>query len=310
MRIVYAGTPHFAEQALRALLDSKHQIELVLTQPDRPAGRGMKLTASPVKDLAVQRGLDVYQPQTLRDPVALERLRTLKPDVLVVAAYGLILPQSVLELPRFGAVNIHASLLPRWRGAAPIQRAILAGDRQTGISIMQMDAGLDTGGVLAQREISIFDEDTASTLHDKLATLGAEMIVDALGKLERGEARATPQRPEGATYASKIAKDEARLDWRKSAAELDRAIRAYNPFPGAVATLGETTLKIWQARRVDAKGAPGQVLGFDDAGLVVACGEGALALRELQRIGAKRLSAHDFMRGHTLASGAAFALPG
>ncbi len=310
MRIVYAGTPHFAERALRALLATRHNIVLVLTQPDRPAGRGMKLASSPVKALALQNDVAVYQPQTLRDPAALERLRAVQPDLLVVAAYGLILPQNVLDLPCFGAVNIHASVLPRWRGAAPIQRAILAGDRQTGITIMQMDAGLDTGDILAQREVPILAEDTSHTLHDTLAALGAEMIVEALGKIERGEARATRQQPEGITYASKIVKDEARLDWRRPAAELDRAIRAFNPFPGAVATLGDTTLKIWRARRVEAMGVPGSVLGFDDAGLVVACGEGALALLELQRTGAKRLSAREFMRGHSLASGAAFALPG
>lgn len=310
MRIVYAGTPHFAEHALRALMATRHQIVLVLTQPDRPAGRGMKLASSPVKTRALQNDLAVFQPQTLRDPVALEQIRASQPDLLVVAAYGLILPQSLLEMPRFGAINIHASLLPRWRGAAPIQRAILAGDRQTGITIMQMDSGLDTGGILAQREVELLDDDTAQSLHDKLAVLGASMIVEALGPIERGEARATPQQPEGVTYAGKITKDEARLDWRKPAQELDRAIRAYNPAPGAVATLGETTLKIWRARRVEATGVPGQVLGCDDAGLVVACGEGALILLELQRTGAKRLSAREFVRGHSLANGAAFALPG
>ncbi len=310
MRIVFAGTPPFAERALHALLEAKNEVVLVLTQPDRPAGRGMKLAVSPVKKLAMERGLTVYQPPTLRDPLSLGRLHDAKPDVLVVAAYGLILPQPVLELPRFGAVNIHASLLPRWRGAAPIQRAILAGDRQTGISIMQMDAGLDTGGILAQGEVAIGDEDTAQTLHDRLAALGAEMLVKALFEMASGQIRARPQPNEGVTYAAKISKDEAQLDWRKPATELDRAIRAFNPFPGAQAILGDTTLKIWRARRSGANGAPGQILGLDDQGIVVACGEGSLTLLELQRPGAKRLIAAEFLRGHVLPSGAAFALPG
>lgn len=309
MRIVYAGTPPFAERALLALLGTKHEIVLVLTQPDRPAGRGMKLAVSPVKKLALERGLTVYQPPTLRDPVALDRLRGAKPDVLVVAAYGLILPQPVLDLPRLGAVNIHASLLPRWRGAAPIQRAILAGDRRTGISIMQMDAGLDTGGILAQGEVPIGEEDTAQTLHDRLAALGADMLVSTLVEMEGGHAPVRPQPVEGVTYAAKISKEEAQLDWRKPAADLDRAVRAFNPFPGAQATLGDTTLKIWQARKSEANGAPGQILGLDNQGIVVACGEGSLTLLELQRPGAKRLVAADFLRGHGLVSGAAFALP-
>lgn len=310
MRIVYAGTPPFAERALHALLEAKHEIVLVLTQPDRPAGRGMKLTVSPVKKLALEQGLAVYQPPTLRDPAALDRLHDAKPDILIVAAYGLILPQPVLEFPRFGAVNIHASLLPRWRGAAPIQRAILAGDRRTGISIMQMDAGLDTGGILAQGEVPISDEDTAQTLHDKLAALGAEMLVETLVAMAGGQTRVRPQPTEGVTYAAKISKDEAQLDWRKPAADLDRAVRAFNPFPGAQVTLGDVTLKIWRARRSGANGVPGQILGSDDQGIVVACGEGSLTLLELQRPGAKRLFAADFLRGHGLASGAAFALPG
>ncbi len=310
MRIVFAGTPPFAERALHALLEAKNEVVLVLTQPDRPAGRGMKLAVSPVKKLAMERGLMVYQPPTLRDPLALGRLRDAKPDVLVVAAYGLILPQPVLELPRLGAVNIHASLLPRWRGAAPIQRAILAGDRQTGISIMQMDAGLDTGGILAQGEVPIGDEDTAQTLHDRLAALGADMLVEILVAISGGQTRARPQPTGGVTYASKISKNEAQLDWRKTAADLDRAIRAFNPFPGAQATLGDVMLKIWRARRSGANGVPGQILGLDDQGIVVACGEESLTLLELQRPGGKRLSAAEFLRGHGLASRVAFALPG
>lgn len=310
MRIVYAGTPFFAERALQALLADERQVVLVLTQPDRPAGRGMRLAASPVKTLALNAGLTVFQPPSLRDPATHERLREARPDLMVVAAYGLILPQAVLDIPGRGAVNIHASLLPRWRGAAPIQRAILAGDRHTGISIMQMDAGLDTGDVLARREIAIRDDATADTLHDALATLGAQMLLDTITRIERGEARATPQPAEGVTYAKKIEKAEARLDWRRPAAELERAVRAFNPFPVAQATLGDTRLKIWRARLSAASGAPGTVLRCDGEGIVVACGEGSLTLLELQRTGGKRLSAREFLRGHSLAGNAAFALPG
>ncbi len=310
MRIVFAGTPQFAERALQALIEAKKNVVLVLTQPDRPAGRGMKMMASPVKALAVARGLAVYQPPNLRDPAAFEALRLARPDVLVVAAYGLILPQSALDVASFGAVNIHASLLPRWRGAAPIQRAIQAGDRQTGISIMQMDAGLDTGAILAQGAVPIEDADTSQTLHDTLAALGAGMLLETLGRIERGEVRSRPQPAEGVTYAAKISKQEAQLDWRRPAAELDRAIRAFNPFPGAQATLGDAVLKIWRARKSRSGGPPGKVLGVDERGIVVACGEGSLTLLELQREGAKRLAAPEFLRGYGLADGAAFALPG
>ncbi|MBS0335797.1 MAG: methionyl-tRNA formyltransferase [Proteobacteria bacterium] len=309
MRIVFAGTPLFAGQALAALIAAGHEIKLVLTQPDRPAGRGMRMSMSPVKQLAVRQGLDVYQPPNLRDPESLERLQGVSPDVLVVAAYGLILPQRVLDVARKGAVNIHASLLPRWRGAAPIQRAILAGDRETGVTIMQMDAGLDTGAMLSQRRIPILAEDTASTLHDRLAALGAEMIVEALRDCEKGVLRAVPQPAEGVTYAHKIDKGEAALDWRKANAELDRQVRAFNPFPGALAVLGDAAVKVWRARPVAGHGDPGEILSTGDDGVVVACGAGALALAELQRAGAKRLGARDFLRGHPLEPGSRFALP-
>lgn len=308
MRIVFAGTPHFAERALSRLLDAKKDVVLVLTQPDRKSGRGMKVVPSPVKTLALRHGLAVYQPLTLSDPAAIDRLRSASADILVVAAYGLILPQVALDLPRLGGINIHASLLPRWRGAAPIQRAILAGDQRTGISIMQMDAGLDTGDILAQSEVSISDEDTTLTLHDKLAILGADMILAALEGIARGCVRASAQPLEGLTYAGKVGKEEAWLDWRRSCTELDRAVRAFNPSPGAHAMLSDTAVKIWKARPAEGRGEPGRVVRAGDDGIQVACGEGALILLELQRAGAKRLFAREFLQGHPLATGDRFTL--
>jgi methionyl-tRNA formyltransferase len=309
MRIVFAGTPHFAEQALAALISAGHEIVLVLTQPDRPAGRGMKMSASPVKALAVKHCLVVFQPPTLRDPAVLERLQAVTPDVLVVAAYGLILPQSVLDVAPKGALNIHASLLPRWRGAAPIQRAILAGDAETGITIMQMDAGLDTGAMLARSAIPILADDSALTLHDRLAALGGGMIVEVLRECEKGALTPTPQPADGVTYAHKIEKGEAVLDWRRTCTELDRQVRAFNPFPGAYCVLEGSSVKVWRAHPVAGRGAPGAVLASGDEGVVVACGEGALALAELQRAGGKRLRVRDFLSGHPLEPGARFAVP-
>jgi len=309
MRIVFAGTPHFAEQALAALISAGHEIMLVLTQPDRPAGRGMKTNASPVKSLAIRHGLGVFQPPTLRDPAALERLRGVAPDVLIVAAYGLILPQSVLDVAPKGALNIHASLLPRWRGAAPIQRAILAGDAETGITIMQMDAGLDTGALLARRTVPILADDSALTLHDRLAALGAAMVVEVLRQCEKGALAATPQPADGVTYAHKIEKGEAVLDWRRTGSELDRQVRAFNPFPGAYCVQDGTNLKVWRAHPAAGRGAPGEILAASDEGVVVACGEGALVLAELQRAGGKRLGARDFLLGHPLEPGSRLAVP-
>ena len=274
---------------------------LVLTQPDRPAGRGLEPRPSAVKQLALASGIPVAEPQTLRGPVAdIERVRALAPDALVVAAYGLLLPPALLEVGRHGAFNIHASLLPRWRGAAPIQRAILAGDADTGISIMQMDTGLDTGAIVLQRRVAIDADDDAGTLHDKLAALGGAAIVDALALIERGHAVATPQSTRGVTYAPKIGKQETRLVWSRSASELERAVRAFRPSPGAFTLLAGEALKIWRARVVAGQGAPGAVL---DAGseLVVACGNDALAISELQRPGSRRLKAREFLRGHRLA---------
>jgi len=304
MRLIFAGTPEFAALALQALLTAGHTVPLVLTQPDRPAGRGMRVLPGAVKRVAQQHGLTLYQPERLKDPASHEPLRNADADLMVVAAYGLILPQSVLDLPRLGCVNLHASLLPRWRGAAPIQRAIAAGDEETGITIMRMDAGLDTGPMLLTRVLPIAEHDTAAILHDKLARVAAELIVDALARLETLVQTAQPS--EGATYAPKIDKREAVLDWRRSAQELERQVRAFNPFPVATATLGTVPLKVWSAERAAANGAPGTVLGVDDQGILVACGSGALRLTELQKSGGKRLPVRNFLQGFPVAVGAAF----
>jgi methionyl-tRNA formyltransferase len=286
-------------------VDAGHDVALVLTQPDRPAGRGLRALASPVKRFALAHSIPVLQPVSLKAAHEIEDVRKLRPDALVVAAYGLLLPAPWLEVAKHGAINIHASLLPRWRGAAPIARALLAGDRETGISIMRMDAGLDTGPVLLQRRIAIAANDDAGTLHEKLATLGAEAIVVALSEVAAGRAQATPQPVEGVTYAAKIDKRDTRLDWLRAAFELERAVRAFRPAPGAFALLKGEALKIWRARALDASGVPGTVL---EAGqeLVVACGQGALAISELQRAGGRRLSAEDFLRGRAVAPGARF----
>lgn len=304
MNLVFAGTPEFAATALAALLRSRHRVGLVLTQPDRPAGRGLKPATSPVKRLAQEAGLALLQPQTLRDGAVRQALAEAAPDVLVVAAYGLLLPRAVLEIPRHGCVNIHASLLPRWRGAAPIPRAILAGDRQTGITIMQMDEGLDTGPVLLQRALAIAPEETAGSLTGKLAALGAECIVEALDALEAGGLTPTPQDETGACYAPKIAREEAAIDWSRDAGFIDRQVRAFNPHPGATTSARGTALKLWQTQPVDAPGgAPGRVLRANAEGLVVGCGSGALRILELQRPGGRRLPAAEFLRGFPLQPG-------
>ena len=308
MRIVFAGTPHFAVPALEALAAAGHELAGALTQPDRPAGRGLASIASPVKHAAAARGIPVLQPATLKDPAVQASLRALAPQALVVAAYGLILPQTVLDIPALDTLNIHASLLPRWRGAAPIQRALLAGDRETGISIMRMEAALDTGPVVAREAVAILPEDTAGTLHDRLAALGARLVVAAVGGLARGALVAMPQPTDGVTYAGKIEKEEARIDWTRSARVLERQVRAFNPAPGATARLGGTDVKIWRAREADATGMPGSVLAANRSALVVACGAGALRLEELQRAGGKRLAAAEFLRGISLAAGARFDL--
>ena len=306
MRLIFAGTPEFAALALQAIVAAGHDVTLVLTQPDRPAGRGMALQPSPVKKLALDKGIEVFQPLSLKDAEAQAKIAATGAEVMVVAAYGLILPQAVLDLPRFGCLNIHASLLPRWRGAAPIQRALLAGDAETGVCIMQMEAGLDTGPVLLSEAFAIVPNDTSATLHDRLAALGARLVVAALGKLPLP---ATPQALEGVTYAQKIGKAEAQIDWSQSAIELDRHIRAFNPFPGAQAQFGGQTVKLWRATPVEGSGEKGQILQVDRNRIVVACGSGALAVSELQKAGGKRLAVREFLAGHPLKAGDRFDLP-
>lgn len=306
MKIVFAGTPDFAALSLNALLAAGHDIALVLTQPDRPSGRGMVLRSSPVKIAAEASGIDVFQPLTLKDPATQERIRAAQADAMIVAAYGLILPQAVLDMPRFGCINIHASLLPRWRGAAPIQRAIEAGDTESGVCIMQMEAGLDTGPVLLSGHVPIAADETAGTLHDKLADMGARLIVETLAKLPI-DAVAQPQI--GVTYAAKIEKAEAQIDWRRPAREIERQIRAFNPFPGAAGTLDGAAIKVWRSELVAAVAPPGTVVSVERSGIVVACGDGGLCLTELQKAGGKRLPVAQFLAGNPIAPGKTFALP-
>ncbi len=298
MKLIFAGTPEFAASALAALIQAGHEIPLVLTQPDRPAGRGMQLQPSPVKQLALQHGIEVFQPLSLKkDPTAQERIASIQADAMIVAAYGLILPQTVLDMPRLGCLNIHASLLPRWRGAAPIQRSIEAGDAETGVCIMQMEAGLDTGPVLARDATPIGAEDTAASLHDRLAAMGARLLVDTLPRLPLTP---EPQPEAGITYAAKIEKSEAALHWTRPALELDRQIRAFNPFPAALAHFQGNPVKIWAAHPVPGQGQPGTVLAVDKHGITVACGEGALCLTQLQKAGGKRLEAAQFLAGNSI----------
>ena len=306
MKLIFAGTPDFAALALRSLIAAKHEVVLVLTQPDRPSGRGMQMRHSPVKEVALAFGIEVFQPHSLRDPYSQEKIRACAAEAMIVAAYGLILPQTVLDMPRWGCLNIHASLLPRWRGAAPIQRSILAGDRETGVCIMQMEAGLDTGPILLAESLAIAADDTAGSLHDKLANLGAQMIVNTLDRLPLN---AKPQPDPGACYAAKIEKSEAALDWRLSAAQLEKQIRAFNPFPGAVSNLDGRAIKIWQAKCITASGTPGQVVAVDGSGIVVACGKGGLRLSELQKAGGKRLPVAQFLAGNPITAGSSFTLP-
>ena len=306
MRLIFAGTPEFAAVALRALIAAGHDIPLVLTQPDRRAGRGMKLKASPVKEVALAHGLALSQPESLKSDEARRPIANAAARVMVVAAYGLILPQAVLDLPALGCVNIHASLLPRWRGAAPIHRAIEAGDTETGITLMQMDKGLDTGAMLRRSALPILATDTTGSLHDRLAELGAREIVALLPELAAGRVQAVAQDDALASYAAKIGKDEARLDWSRSAAELERRVRAFNPFPGAFCLFEGAPLKVWHARPVDGHGAPGEILVAQPQGIRVACGEGALDIRDVQQAGGKRLPAEAFLAGHDLRPGSRF----
>lgn len=306
MKIIFAGTPQFAADALAALIN-EHTIIAVLTQPDRPAGRGMQLMASPVKHLAIQHGIPVMQPSSLKTQAAQDEIAALNADVMVVAAYGLILPKAVLDMPRLGCLNIHASLLPRWRGAAPIQRAIQAGDTQTGITIMQMDEGLDTGAMLLCVSCAISNTDTANSLHDKLATLGASSIVQALHTLEKG---LTPvaQENSAACYAAKLLKSEAQIDWHQEAAIIARTIRAFNPFPLCNFSHQQLVIKVWQASLQDGEGSPGVVLKVDKMGVTVACGRGSIRLEVLQKPGSKAQSAAQFLQALPINVGDVFSV--
>jgi methionyl-tRNA formyltransferase len=315
LRLGFAGTPEFAVPALDALADA-NQICAVFSQPDRPAGRGQSLHASPVKNRAVERGLTVHQPASFKSPEAVEILRKLGLDALVVVAYGLILPPAALECPRLGCINIHASLLPRWRGAAPIQRALLAGDATTGVTIMRMEAGLDTGPILARRAIDIGARDTAKTLHDRLAALGAELICETMEALRVGGARDVPQPAVGVTYAEKINKVEALIDWQQDAVRISRRVRAFNPWPIAETRLNGAQLRIWDAEIRDSQtiqpsepkfdAVPGTILAATQDGIDVACGRGVLRILRLQLAGRKPLPAQDFIQGQRL-NGARFA---
>ena len=314
MKLIFAGTPDFAAVALKALHEAGFEIPLVLTQPDRPAGRGMHLHLSPVKQFALAHGMPVAQPVSLKldgkYPDEAKRaealLRATSCDAMVVAAYGLILPRWVLDIPKLGCINIHASLLPRWRGAAPIHRAIEAGDAETGITIMRMDEGLDTGPMILAERMAIEDADTTGSLHDKLAALGGRMIVDALRRLQEGAIMPIPQPPEGISYAAKISKEEAAVDFHRPAWEVARRIRAFNPAPGAFAVFDGALIKIWRAEPVamPTPAAPGEVLAADgEHGVVVACGEGVIRLTELQKPGGKRLAASEFLKGFPIVEG-------
>ena len=305
MKVIFAGTPDFAAAALKAIAAAGFEIPLVLTQPDRPKGRGMQLAPSPVKQAALELGLRVAQPEKLRNNAeALQMLKEVEADVMVVAAYGLILPQDVLDTPKHGCLNIHASLLPRWRGAAPIQRAIEAGDAETGVCIMQMDIGLDTGGVVSEHRYAIQPTDTANEVHDALMNLGAAAIVADLQQLKtEGRLKSVKQPEEGVTYAQKLSKEEARINWNESAAVIERKIRAFNPVPAAWVEYQGKPMKIWRAEVVAQQGRAGEVLSCSSDGLIVACGANALKITELQPSGSKRMNIAAFSAGHTVEAG-------
>lgn len=308
MKLIFAGTPEFAVPALAALIAAGHDIVLVLTQPDRPAGRGMKLKASPVKELALQHQIPVFQPETLKDDASQMRIRAVQADAMIVAAYGLIIPTTVLQMPKYGCYNIHASLLPRWRGAAPIQRAILAGDKETGVTIMEVVPALDAGAMISKGIVPISERDTAQTLHDALAKIGGELMVKAMQQLaQTGSLPSEPQDEALVTYAAKLQKSEAAMDWVRSAIELSRQVRAFNPFPVAQASLLGETCRIWMATAIAGSAPAGKIVSLDD-GIIVGCGEGLLKIEELQMPGAKRLTAKEFLAGRSLKAGDNFAV--
>ncbi|MDP2248260.1 MAG: methionyl-tRNA formyltransferase [Nitrosomonadales bacterium] len=307
MKILFAGTPEFAVPALQALINAGHHVSLVLTQPDRPSGRGMKLKASPVKQLALANMIEVFQPETLKDVEAQARIAQEHADVMIVAAYGLIIPTSVLGMPRFGCYNIHASLLPRWRGAAPIQRALLAGDPETGVTIMEVVPALDAGAMVSRGVLPITERDTAQTLHDGLAEIGSTLMVKAMQQLEQdGRLAAVPQDESLVTYAHKLDKSEAAIDWNQSASYVSRQVRAFNPFPVAHTTLNDEVCRVWMASHLSGKDQPAKVIDTSD-GIQVGCGEGILRIEELQMPGGKRLTAKEFLQGHHLNVGQIFA---
>ena len=301
-RLIFAGTPGFALESLKAMVDAGHVPVAVLTQPDRPAGRGKKLTASPVKEYAAARGIQVLQPVTLKDPDMVEIIAALAPDLMVVAAYGLLLPQAILDVPKLGCVNVHASLLPRWRGASPIQHAILCGDDRSGVCLMQMEPGLDTGPVFASVSTDIGAGETAGQLHDRLAELGGQLLARKLDDILAGRLHAVAQDEASATYAGKIRRQDAAIDWSRQSVDIVRAVHAYNPVPGAWFRLDDEAIKCWRAAVLDkAEGPPGVILDAGRDGVDVACGDGAVRLLEVQRPGRRRVSGAEFASQATLA---------
>ena len=309
MRVIFAGTPDFSVAALEALLASGHEVVAVYTHPDRQSGRGRKIQPGPVKHCAQKHDLLVEQPATMKD--AAPRMKEFAADVMVVVAYGILLPEEILQIPKFGCLNIHASLLPRWRGAAPIQRAIEAGDKETGITIMQMDAGLDTGDILATYPVNIESSDTAESLHDRLAHMGAKAINEVLEKLDLYQKSPLVQKQNQVTYAKKITRDEANIDWKENSDLIERRIRAFNPWPGSQTWYKDSKLRIWKAehKKETHQTEPGTILSADRSGIKIACGKGSLLIHELQRAGGKTLSAADFLNGMPLEAGQQFETP-
>ena len=305
MRIIFAGTPVFAAETLKALLQSGHEICTVYTQPDRPAGRGRKLTPSPVKELALEHHIPVEQPLNFKSEDSLTTLRAYDADLMIVVAYGLLLPQTVLDTPRLGCINVHASLLPRWRGAAPIQRAILAGDEETGVGIMRMEAGLDTGPVLLEARCPIAETDTAQTLHDKLAQLGAHTLLTCLSDIEHYLANATAQDDSKSTYATKLQKAEAMIDWQQPANQIVRQVHAFNPWPVAQTLWQGETLRVWQAEIINVKGnaLPGEIIAISKSGIDVSAGRDAVRITQLQLPGKRAMHTHDFLNANSINTG-------